>query len=80
MLSHYRWVVMCCTASATSRLVEATFGRVPSSWSMAMMMAAFTTFWYCHLAKPGVLFVSRGINRRPGFLVVGTDGQKPDSR
>lgn len=30
-------------------------------------------------AKPAVVFLSRGIDRRPRFLVFGTDGQKPDS-
>ena len=28
--------------------------------------------------KPGAVFISRGLNRRPRFLLIGTDGQKPD--
>ena len=28
--------------------------------------------------KPGAVCISRGLNRRPRFLVIGTDGQKPD--
>ena len=28
--------------------------------------------------KLGVVFIPRGLNRRPRFLVIGTDGQKPD--
>ena len=28
--------------------------------------------------KPGAVLISRGLSRRPRFLVIGTDGQEPD--